>query len=111
MSQITLNIDVKRNTSLQVGDVIYYLGTDNTTKKRIGPLVSKTNSTIVCEIDASPVGDISQLASNSYIFFAKDSVINTSGLLGYFAEINFSNDSTEHAELFAVNSEIFISSN
>ena len=96
---------------MQVGDVIYYLGTDNTTKKRIGPLVSKTNSTIVCEIDASPIGDISQLANNSYIFFAKDNTINTSGLLGYFAEINFSNDSTEHAELFAVNSEIFISSN
>lgn len=111
MSQITLNIDVKRNASLQVGDVIYYLGTDNTTKKRIGPLVSKTNSTIVCEVDASPIGDISQLANNSYIFFAKDNIINTSGLLGYFAEINFSNDSTEHAELFAVNSEIFISSN
>ena len=111
MSQITLNINVKRNTSLQVGDVIYYLGTDGVTNKRIGPLVSKTDTTIVCEIDPSPTGDISQLANNSYIFFAKDNIINTSGLLGYYAEINFSNDSTDHAELFAVNSEIFKSSN
>jgi hypothetical protein len=111
MSQITLNINVKRNTSLQVGDIIYYLGTNGTAIKRIGKLISKTNSVIVCEIDASPVGDISQLSNNSYIFFSKDSIINTSGLLGYYAEINFSNDSTEHAELFAVNSEIFISSN
>ena len=111
MSQITLNINVKRNTSLQVGDIIYYLGTNGVTIKRIGKLISKTASVITCEIDPSPVGDISQLSNNSYIFFAKDNIINTSGLLGYYAEINLSNDSTDHAELFAVNSEIFISSN
>jgi hypothetical protein len=34
-----------------------------------------------------------------------------SGLAGYFMEVNLKNTSDSHVELFAVNSEIFISSN
>jgi len=108
MSQITLNITAHNNTSLQIGDTLYYLGTDSN-KKRIGPLLSKTTSTITCDTDAN--SDLTQLSASSYLFFGKDHVINTSGIIGYYAEVNFSNNSEQEAELFAVNSEIFISSN
>jgi hypothetical protein len=62
---------------------------------------------IVC----NAVGNLSGLTSSSYIFFGKDNQINTSGIIGYYAQVDFTNDSREEAELFAVNSEIFISSN
>ena len=43
--------------------------------------------------------------------FAKNNVINTSGLVGYHATVTLENTSTEFAELYAVNSEVNLSSN
>ena len=48
--------------------------------------------------------------SSSYYFFAKNHVVNTSSLVGYFADVKLENNSTEKAELFAVSSEITESS-
>ena len=81
MSSITLNASFSKNASLQINDVIYYQDINGNTY-RIGPLTSMSDTTVT-----------------------------TSGLLGYYAEIDFTNDSRDYAELFAVNSEIFISSN
>ena len=50
------------------------------------------------------------LSSSSFIMFKKNEVINNSGLKGYYAEVNFKNNSIEKAELFAVSSEIAQSS-
>ena len=51
------------------------------------------------------------ILNTSFIFFGKDNEINTSGLIGYYAKVKFVNETTEYAELFAVNSEIFLSNN
>jgi hypothetical protein len=105
MSQITLNINFDKNTSLQVGDIIYYETAGSI--KTIGPVTTINTSSIVCE----ETGDTSSLANNSFIFFGKDNEINTSGIIGYYAEVQMKNESTSEAEIFAVNSEIFLSSN
>ena len=42
--------------------------------------------------------------------FSKDKVANNTSLLGYFAEVKLINNSTEKAELFALSSEIRLSS-
>jgi len=42
--------------------------------------------------------------------FRKPVAENISSLKGYFAEVEFSNDSTSKQELFAVGSEVTISS-
>jgi len=47
---------------------------------------------------------------NSFLMFKKSSVANDTSLLGYYAEVELSNNSTEKAELFALNSEITASS-
>ena len=44
-------------------------------------------------------------SSGDYISFAKDKTVNTSSLLGYYASVNFINDSKVKAELFSVGSE------
>ena len=41
-----------------------------------------------------------------YLFFAKNTNINTPGIMGYYAEVEMINDSTEQAELFTVSSEV-----
>jgi hypothetical protein len=106
MANTTLTFDFKLNVSLQPGDIVYYL--DNTeTIKEIGRCLSITDSSITCDT----TGDVGSLTDSSFIFFAKDNEINTSGLLGYYAEVEMTNSRTDYAELFAVNSEIFVSSN
>jgi hypothetical protein len=106
MANTILTFPVPLNTSLQVGDIVYYLN-ENEEIKEIGPCIEITNTTIECYT----TGDISELLNTSFIFFGKDNEINTSGLIGYYAKVKFVNETTDYAELFAVNSEIFTSSN
>ena len=42
--------------------------------------------------------------------FAKNKIVNTTSLIGYYAEIEFKNDSNKKIELFSVGSDIFESS-
>lgn len=109
MSLITLQTAFTKNTSLQVGDIIYFLDTsgDSDVIRKIGPVQTIADNYIVC----NATGNLSGLTQTSYIFFGKDNSKNTSGIIGYYAEVNLNNSSKDHAELFAVNSEIFISSN
>ena len=50
------------------------------------------------------------ILNNSFISFAKEKKINTSSLLGYYADVKFVNDSKKKAELFSVGSELTESS-
>jgi len=45
-----------------------------------------------------------------FIMFAKDTSVNLSGLVGYYAEVKINNNSKEKAEMFSVASEITTSS-
>jgi hypothetical protein len=42
--------------------------------------------------------------------FSKNKSANTSGLLGYYIDVKFSNNSKQKAELFVVGSDITINS-
>jgi len=105
------------NVSAQVGDIVYYTtggssvgGFDNAdlvNTVKLGPIVSMTPTTIDVEHDPSVVP---VPPNNSYISFVKDPTVNTSSLVGYYASVNFVNDSTDKIELFAVGSEVSESS-
>jgi len=45
---------------------------------------------------------INNFSGNSYIMFSKDNRVNTSGIIGYFAECEMKNYSTKAAEIFVV---------
>ena len=49
-------------------------------------------------------------SANDFLFFAKDNVVNTSGIIGYFAKTKMITTDSTKEELFAVSSEVFISS-
>ena len=106
MATTTLTFGSKINISLQVGDIVYYLNNSEDIKE-IGPCTSVSDNVIVCNV----TGNTGTLTTDSFIFFGKDNEINTSVLLGYYAEVTMKNSRTDYAELFAVNSEIFVSSN
>ena len=102
------------NDSLQIGDLAYYVtpsqsgGFNQSTQDPIliGPINTITQDTIT--VDNSATSEVPN--PNDFIMFAKDSRVNISGLIGYYAEATFKNNSTEKAELYSVASEMTPSS-
>ena len=114
------------NESLQEGDKIYYAtptvapnGMDEITTASTayyGELTGIDNT--VPSISLRPEDTLQDpfgtsalsVAPGDYVFFAKDERSNTSGIIGPYAIVNMYNDSKEHAELFAISSEVTQSS-
>tara|TARA_R100000742_G_C4278214_1_gene100782 strand:+ start:3153 stop:3482 length:330 start_codon:yes stop_codon:yes gene_type:complete len=105
--KITLKNNLQNN-SLQIGDDVYYttLGTNGYSNdyKSLGKVTEIGNDYI--KVDN---GD-SDLKIDDFIMFSKNKKANNSSLLGYYAEIKLTNDSTSKAELFALSSEVIESS-
>ena len=106
----TTNID---NDSLQIGDLAYFVspstlgGFDQSTSTPIllGDVVAiSPNSIEVNDVSINIPGP------NDFIMFAKESSVNVSGLVGYFAEVELRNNSKEKAEIYTVSSDITVSS-
>jgi len=125
LQSATLSFNNPVNASLQIGDVVYYsIITSSGTFATVLPsntilfgTVSDISTDglsidVVYEDDADGDGivDVSPPGINDYISFAKDKQVNSSSLVGYYAEAKFINNSKEKAELFSVGSEVSESS-
>lgn len=131
---IVMAFNHELNTSLQIGDDVYYntltnagdgfshnaqgltihvgvvtdIGFDPSSIVVLSPHVDNFGSPCVngvggCTATATP-------PPGSYISFSKSSVVNNNDLTGYYASVDFVNDSREHAELFAVGANVTESS-
>ena len=108
------------NFSMQAGDFIYFIsgfslgGFDYQDESNIRFLGEITLISAAGNVSAvTVIYDSTQVSLpnvGDFIFFAKDKQVNISGLLGYYASVNFVNNSTKKAELFAIGSEISESS-
>jgi hypothetical protein len=110
------------NTSLQVGDAVYYhpsnlimnmggfSSTDGSTVEIFGVVdgVDVVNNTFNVRWDDN-IG--SAPGAGDYLMFVKDQQVNTSSLVGYYAEATFKNNSKKKVELFAVSANVVQSSN
>ena len=132
MATITLTLPQPINISLQAKpeavaagsneidtgawDVIYFVRIDN--GKPVGQVFKLGNCISIAQnadsynVEVSIDDDVNTQTptTGDYIFFGKDNKIGTSGVVGYFAEVEMKNDSQINAELFAVTSEITQSS-
>jgi len=108
MDSITLIFPQPLNVSVQIGDTAYYSNDVNgETIIEIGEITAVTANSITANIGPStPRPTI----PTSFILFSKTANVNTNGLKGYYAEMQFKNDTESYAELFAVGSEIVESS-
>mgnify|MGYP003132651155 CR=1 FL=1 len=130
MPTVTLDFDNPINASCQVGDIAYFVNTSSSEK------AGHENSGFTINSDAvQELGSIRAITTQSgsstfldriivytttaagwsgtqsrFIFFSKDNKANLSSPLGYFASIKISNNSTEAAELHAINLDYFESS-
>ena len=114
-----INFNHPINVSAQVGDNVYissatyasgsnigFVGTTNT-PEHVGIILEVGFDYIVVDKDPSNPPDITQ---GDYISFAKRIEANDSSLKGYYADITFKNSSHNKIELFAISSDINISS-
>ena len=105
------------NISLQVGDTAYYVADPTTgfasNPTKIGEITQVKDFSIVIAnpvITQPPPPAATIPAEDDFIMFIKNTAVNNSSLLGYYAEVKLSNDSIEKAELFALGSEVVQSS-
>ena len=105
--------DTKMNTSLQVGDKLWY---STATNGILGDLIeigvvhsihSNNQSSFSINVTVNSTGLV---PANSFILFEKHIKANESSLKGYYADVTLENSSKKRAELFAVSSEIVPSS-
>ena len=96
-----------QNISLLVGDIAYYITPDasgyNSDPEIIGEISAIGKNFIV--VPSNP-----GVTADDFIMFSKNKAVNNSSLLGYYAEIKLSNDSTGKVELFSIGSEVTQSS-
>ena len=106
---VTMEMNADLNVSLQAGagDIIFFQTGGSDTVKKIGECTAIAGSQITC---AHTAGQPVPVAETDYIFFAKNSEVNTSGIVGYYARTKMEVTSASMKELFAVNAETFISS-
>jgi len=106
---IRIHIDqntILHNTSLQAGDDVYYsIVTNNvgSTPIHVGKVLRVESSSVIVEQVVIP-------PDNSFLMFRKSNQANQASLSGYFAEVTFKNNSTDHAEMFSVSSHVVPSS-
>ena len=122
ISGSTLTFTNNVNTSLQIGDTIYYQNASNTTTLggfdtinpneivKFGQVTEITSNTVTIDETVFGGGNIPDPTHGAFILFVKNQVINTSSLLGYYADVKFENNSKTKVELFSVGSEISESS-
>jgi hypothetical protein len=121
MPIITLFFQETVQSSVQINDIAYYVPvkmkggflTQNSPIVKIGPIISVGINTIKCDMDSSVVPPSpfdENAAENDMIMFNKDNAANMSSLLGYYAKIQLTNNSTLEAELFSLESDFFESS-
>lgn len=107
MDSITLTFPNPINVSVQVGDTAYYTNDLNgTTIVLIGVITAVTTYSITVDTLASAI----RPTLTSFILFSKTNETNVNSITGYYAEVQFRNDTFNKAELFSVASEVFVSS-
>ena len=125
MQILTLTFTSPINASLQVGDTAYYMpiGTSGgfataalgdviafgTVSAIINPLGLLPGPIIVAVYYDNNSG-IPIPTMSDFIMFGKDKTVNSSSLIGYYADIAFVNNSDQKVELFSVGSEVVESS-
>ena len=121
MPSITVTFTNELNESVQLGDVLYYVNPASETMQGTPSPILNSNNVIevgvitainyaTSVITADIANSTALPTSSSFFLFSKDNRANMASLLGYYAEVEFTNNSTEKAELFSFGSEFSESS-
>jgi len=121
MGTFTITLSGEINSSLSIGDTIFTCNVANVTdadgidstidKNSDGPTLRGTvtainNTTKEITINDGGTAVTVNALTNDIALFAKDGIVNTSGISGYYAKVKMKNNSTSEAKLFSISSEV-----
>ena len=107
MDTITLTFVNPINISVQIGDIIYYQPPGGSVIQ-IGPCTAIASGRLSLDCKIHPYD--TRPAETDFILFSKDNKANIQQVMGYYAEVKMTNNSTSEAELFSIGSDVFESS-
>ena len=109
------------SSSLEIGDIVYFTnlssvagtnfqtsGSSNIIKFGVIVDIDYDTSTIQAMYDEQIISTVP--STGDYLMFEKNSQVNSSSLLGYYADVKLINNSEEKVELFSIGSEVSESS-
>jgi hypothetical protein len=102
-----MNVDINVSLQANAGDIIFFKDISDGKTVKVGQCTAISGSLVTC---THTVGQPIPEEEVDFIFFAKNSEVNTSGIVGYYAETKMEVTSSSMKELFAVNAQTFISS-
>lgn len=111
MAYELITFETPLNTSIQIGDTVHFSAVTSSitiqSSQKAGTIVeiNKVDQSIVIERTSS-----TSIGIGDFISFSKNISVNESSLKGYYANVTFENFSHTRSELFAISSEIAISS-
>ena len=91
---------------LQIGDTLYYVAPSATTGTALEVVTAVTATSVTARYSSAPPTS----GAAYFVFYVKNAEWQTSGLLGYYAEVTMENTIAAPKELYSVGSEISISS-
>ena len=91
-------------------DEAYFTTINSNDFTKFGIVTSVNEYSITVDETVFGSANIPDPTHGAFIVFTKNQAINTSSLLGYYADVKFENNSRVKAELFSVGSEISESS-
>ena len=106
MPNITLTFTNPLPVNIQVGDIAWYLDVSTNTEVEMGPITSINGLIITISAGAGVLPP----EQEDFVFYVKNPIAHVGQLKGYYAEVQFRNNTTAYAELFSVGSEVFESS-
>ena len=114
MALIQISLPLPLNASLQAGDIAYYVEVNDNLVGgfqvnqgtnppiEIGPIVSVVATQVTVENESTN----EEPSAGDFILFSKNRNVNEASIVGYFAEIEFKNNSKDKAEMFSSACEI-----
>lgn len=120
MATIDLKMGLKKpNDALQIGDIAFFTSlsqtgsfktSSNFTKLGAVRKIFQDSNDNKWVIKVNIESNTPSPSANDYLFFAKSTKVNYSGVSGYYGKVTFTNNKTAEAEIYAVNSDIVIDS-
>tara|TARA_R100001369_G_scaffold74168_1_gene102839 strand:+ start:3910 stop:4281 length:372 start_codon:yes stop_codon:yes gene_type:complete len=120
-----INFAERINVSVQIGDLVWFAitpmtgvpGNQYATESNVdnilsvGTVTAINNTSAPYQIEVNGSNPFTnQPTLGSFIMFSKDETVNKSHILGYYANVQLTNNSRKKIELFAVGTEITESS-
>lgn len=106
MANITLTFTKPLPVNIHIGDIAWYLNISTGAEIQMGPITSISGLTLVI----NAIAGAKPPSASDFVFYVKNPAGHIGQLKGYYAEIQFRNNTTKYAELFSVGTEVFESS-